>query len=425
MPTFPYRPLFCLLTLLYGTSAQAAPTPDELRQLESTIKEQRASIERAREAHSSSVNTLRDTERQQARLRQELHALETRRVQAEVNLELLLAEQTSLDADLAAGQTALADQLRMAYMLGDDSLARLLLDKSEPGSLERQMDYLGRLGRARQEQIERLRETQTRRKQLLSRIESERSTLDQAARAAQDKQKALDAARQTQQKQAEELEGHLKAQQTELERMEQKRRALQELMKRLEAHRLEEQRQEEKRLEEQRLAEKRREEEARKAAAQAGKGETRPPAKPDTQVAAAEDPAKAVPHVNGALPVNGRILRSFGSTLGIGSLRSEGIFFATEQGVPVRAISDGRVVFADWMNGFGHLIILRHTDGYLSLYAHAESLYRKEGDRVKAGEVIAAAGRSGGAKETGLYLEVRKRGQPVNPTSWPAFKRQR
>ena len=88
------------------------------------------------------------------------------------------------------------------------------------------------------------------------------------------------------------------------------------------------------------------------------------------------------------------------------------------QGSQVRAISHGRVAFADWLRGFGLLIIIDHGDGYMSLYGHNQSLNMETGDWVEAGEVIATAGNSGGRQKSGLYFEIRHNGKPVNPMRW-------
>jgi septal ring factor EnvC (AmiA/AmiB activator) len=76
------------------------------------------------------------------------------------------------------------------------------------------------------------------------------------------------------------------------------------------------------------------------------------------------------------------------------------------------------VVFADWLRGFGNLLILDHGDGYMSLYGNNESLFKQTGDRVRGGEAIAAVGASGGNEQTGLYFELRHQGKPVDPLQW-------
>jgi len=96
----------------------------------------------------------------------------------------------------------------------------------------------------------------------------------------------------------------------------------------------------------------------------------------------------------------------------------DGVLVATERGAPVRAIYQGRVVYADWLPGLGLLTIVDHGDGYLSLYGHNDHLYKAVGERVGAGEPVAAAGDSGGRTRPELYFEIRKAGRPVDPRPW-------
>ena len=117
-------------------------------------------------------------------------------------------------------------------------------------------------------------------------------------------------------------------------------------------------------------------------------------------------------------PVAGRVVRHFGQSRAGGRLQWEGVYFEARPGAEVKAIHGGRVVFADWLRGFGLLTIVDHGDGHMSLYGNADVLFKEVGDWVEGGEPIAAAGRSGGQAESGLYLEVRANGRPTNPIAW-------
>jgi septal ring factor EnvC (AmiA/AmiB activator) len=122
------------------------------------------------------------------------------------------------------------------------------------------------------------------------------------------------------------------------------------------------------------------------------------------------------------LPVVGELANRFGSPRHDTGLTWNGLFLASRTGAEVRAIAAGRVVFADWLRGFGNLLILDHGGGYMSLYGNNESVLRQPGDSVRAGDAIAAVGSSGGSAETGLYFEIRYRGKPVDPLSWVTLK---
>ena len=129
--------------------------------------------------------------------------------------------------------------------------------------------------------------------------------------------------------------------------------------------------------------------------------------------------ANAAPLRVGGLgwPVSGSLLTRFRGTLPDGGT-SQGVLIAAPTGTPVKAVADGRVVFADWMNGYGLIVIVDHGNGSMSLYAHNEALLRDVGATVKRGDPLASVGNSGGGSRAALYFELRRNGQPVDPMGW-------
>jgi septal ring factor EnvC (AmiA/AmiB activator) len=115
-------------------------------------------------------------------------------------------------------------------------------------------------------------------------------------------------------------------------------------------------------------------------------------------------------------PLQGKVKNKFGAQRS--DTRWDGVVISAKEGAEVRVVAKGRVVFADWLRGYGLLTIIDHGDGYMTLYAFSQSLYKKVGERVKAGDVIAVAGQSGGRSEIGLYFGIRKKGKPVDPVKW-------
>jgi septal ring factor EnvC (AmiA/AmiB activator) len=116
-------------------------------------------------------------------------------------------------------------------------------------------------------------------------------------------------------------------------------------------------------------------------------------------------------------PTQGKLLHQFGDNRQ-GSVTWDGLRIQAESGTPVRAIHGGRVMYADTLRGQGLLIVLDHGDGYMSLYAHNDALLREAGEWVQPSDVIARAGNSGGEKESALYFEIRKNGNPIDPLPW-------
>ena len=122
------------------------------------------------------------------------------------------------------------------------------------------------------------------------------------------------------------------------------------------------------------------------------------------------------------LPVKGELANRFGSPRESGSIKWQGLFIRSAGGNEVKAIAGGEVIFADWLRGFGNLMILDHGNHYMSLYGNNAAIHKPVGSKVKSGDTIATVGNSGGNAETGLYFELRYQGKPFDPLSWVKLK---
>ena len=118
------------------------------------------------------------------------------------------------------------------------------------------------------------------------------------------------------------------------------------------------------------------------------------------------------------VPVKGKLVYRYGAPRAGGGPDWKGIFLRSANGADVKVVAAGRVVFADWMRGFGNLIIVDHGSDYLSIYGNNQALLRDVGDEVLAGDAIALTGASGGSQETGLYFELRHEGKAFDPAKW-------
>jgi septal ring factor EnvC (AmiA/AmiB activator) len=123
-----------------------------------------------------------------------------------------------------------------------------------------------------------------------------------------------------------------------------------------------------------------------------------------------------------SLPVRGELIGRFGAPRGATGTEAKGVFIRAPEGQAVRAIARGQVVYADWMRGFGNLLIVDHGEAYLSIYANNESVLKQVGELVAPGEAIATTGASGGNEETGLYFEMRHLGRAFDPLRWVKLK---
>ena len=142
------------------------------------------------------------------------------------------------------------------------------------------------------------------------------------------------------------------------------------------------------------------------------------------RVLAKVEPAQPFSKLRGSLrlPVRGELTGRFGAPRGASGMEAKGVFIRAPEGEPVRAVARGQVVYADWMRGFGNLLIVDHGESYLSIYANNEALLKTVGDVVAAGDPVATTGASGGNEESGLYFELRHLGRPFDPLRWVRLK---
>ena len=122
------------------------------------------------------------------------------------------------------------------------------------------------------------------------------------------------------------------------------------------------------------------------------------------------------------LPIKGKIIHKFGKKRPDTGIKWKGIFIKANEGDPVYAVAKGKVVFSDWLRGFGNIIIIDHGGNYMSLYGNNESLLKKQNDMIRGGDLIATVGNSGGNSSNGLYYELRKNSKPFNPLAWTNLK---
>ena len=380
-----------LAPLLLAGSLAAGPR-DELRELRNRIRELQQQVAEREGSKSEAVDALRDSERAISDTNRRLFELGQARRGVQVELKRVATRQDALRSRVDGQQDLLARLLYRQYLAGQSEPMRLLLNRQDPNLLARRMHYLVYVSRSRAE--------------LIARLRSDLSQLDTLAE--ETRAKGMELAR---------LE---REQEQERAKLEKEKRSREAVLAKVS----------------QQIASRRREIGTlkRDAARLTGLVErlTRAlPAPRRPQPARAEEPVgnNKLPEAtrSGAfatlkgqlsLPVRGELASRFGSPRPDGGPPWKGVLIKARSGEPVRAVAPGRVVFADWLRGFGNLLILDHGGGYMSLYAYNEALYRQVGDQVPASEPIATVGSSGGGQETGLYFEVRFQGKPLDPLAW-------
>ncbi len=325
-----------------------------------------------------------------------------KRVEAELHrqqaeLQALQARRGALDAALGAQRRELAQLLRAAYAVGGDAPLKLMLSQDRVADGNRLLAYHGYLQRDRARRIADLRA------ELAGLTELERRIADASA--------ALAATRQQQQADVARLERDRKLRSSAVAELDQRyqdrrtrERALGRDVKGLQNV-----------LSQLRAAARRAEAERKAAAArEARTGSASSGRRPPPPVIANAQPIRV-----GGLgwPLSGTLVTAYGGTLPDGR-RSQGVLIAAPAGTAVQAVANGKVVFAEWMSGYGLLCIVDHGNGTMSLYANNDGLLRDAGSDVKRGDAVASVGNSGGQGQSALYFELRRNGQPVDPRAW-------
>jgi len=319
---------------------------------------------------------LRDVDLRIDTINRRLRELEERKNGVQRELEDLRERRAETDGRLAVEQAILARHLRSAYVSGSQEFLKLLLNQEDPATFSRVLAYYRYLTRDRIDSISRITGYLDELGQLEQGIRQRAGELESLIEQQKQRWSHLDEAYREQKQAIARLHDQIDSDTLELQRLGEDQAALLAVIEKLTL-----------------LLDELSAEEREQDIFRDHRGRL-------------------------SLPVKARIAASFGSRRGVGNLRWQGIVLRAEAGSEVRAIYHGRVVFADWMRGFGLMLIVDHGDGYLSLYGHNESLLAEEGQWIVRDQPIATVGTSGGGSKPGLYFEIRHQGRPQDPLVW-------
>ncbi|MDZ7803430.1 murein hydrolase activator EnvC family protein [Thiohalophilus sp.] len=362
--------------VVHADSATQQQKARELEALRAKIDELKQELASRRDLHSEVVRELQQIETRIGRQVKSLRNIKDQLKTRNRKLARLQQEQRQLQDELAEQRELLGQQIKAAYIIGRQEFLKLLLNQQSPAALGRVSTYYDYFNRARSEQIEQAIETITRLDRVESEIEAQRGELQTLL------------ARETRQKQ--ELEKNFR----------QRSQALVQLKREISSK-------------DQQLSRLREDEKQLQQLLQGLNREL-------GDLLMGKDSQKRFAERRGRLtwPARGDVQKLFGQSRNAGKLRWNGVLIGDSAGNTVYAVAPGRVAYADWLRGYGLLMIIDHGDGYMSLYGHNQGLLKEVGDWVEADEPIAEVGSSGGRDEAGLYFEIRHNGKPTNPASW-------
>ncbi|TKI04046.1 murein hydrolase activator EnvC [Martelella alba] len=383
-----------------------ADDKQQLKSVQQDIAEKEKSVQLQQQQRGALVGQLREQEQSIAQSSRALRDTKSSLAALSQDIDRLSQSIKQLQDRQAAQEKLLAQQLDAAFRQGPHSGLRLILGGEESQRSERILAYYSYLNQAREQSIRDLKQT---RQQLADEKKDQQRKQQQQAdllQRQQTEQQKLESAREARKKTLSALESSIRQDQQRLDELRQNESRLQADIAR--AEREAKARAEQEAREAQQVRE--RQEQAKR------QGGTYKPSASERELMSRTG-GLGKPAGQYLWPVRGRTLHQFGEPLQ-GELRYKGMVIAAAEGSEVRAIAAGRVLMADWLQGYGLVVVIEHGQGDMSLYGYNQSALVKVGDQVKAGQPIALVGNSGGQDTSALYFEIRRRGQAVNPLPW-------
>lgn len=379
--------VFCLLSSVLCSAGRQ----EELGNLRKRIAAMQHDMEKTGESRVEAADALRESERAISNSNRKLAELAAQQNSVDRKLGELQARQQKLNTEIAAQQAMLGKLLYQQYLGGEQEYLKLLLSNQDPGQAARNFHYYQYIARSRAKWLAGLRQNLAALDTLSNDTREQRTELA-SLRAEQTAQKnILQNQQQARQRVLVKISRQLHQQRREISRLQRDENRLAQLVKRI----------------------------AKMLAQHKSKPLFRNDELPDNRF-----DGNPFEQLKGklVLPVKGEITNRFGAVRPDSTVQWKGLFLKTSGGQPVKAIAAGQVVFADWLRGFGNLIIIDHGHGYMSLYGNNETLYKQVGDILHGGDTIATVGNSGGNEDFGLYFELRHESKPLDPVKWLATK---
>lgn len=348
----------------------------ELKVLRKNISSLKEEIESTRTRHSIASKELQKIEVAIGKTVYNLKQINTKYRQQQKRLKKLFAEKQQHEKDLSVQRDLLAEQLRTAYKNGRQEYLKLILNQQDPAAVSRVMTYYDYFNRARTQRIDQALQTIAMLEQVKTKIEKQQLVLKELKQQQLAEKQQLEKSYNERAVVVVQLKKELSSKDKKLSRLLENEKQIQKLLQAIR----------------------------------------------EVMPELLRVPGESLPfaRLRGKLvwPASGTINKVFGKQRKPGNLRWNGIVIRAPQGRSVHAVARGRVAYADWLRGYGLLLIIDHGDGYMSLYGHNQSLFKETGDWVEAGEEIASIGNSGGQQSSGLYFEIRHNGKPTNPGKW-------
>ncbi|MDD2741055.1 MAG: peptidoglycan DD-metalloendopeptidase family protein [Rhodocyclaceae bacterium] len=429
-----------------NASPEIADKQADLGELRNRIETLRKDLSSNEENKADAADRLRESERQISRLQRELHELGNHRGQLQKRLQNLELQSKELGNTLGQQQSQLEKMLYRQYLRGSPDSLQLLLNGDDPNQMARDLHYLSAIALTRAEMMGEINATLDRKKTLAADTKAQADELRGIETKQQERHAELEKQREDRKVLFSQISSKVSAQRQEIGNLQKNEKRLSKLIDRLsqilaaqaaQAAKAARAAEIARAKEAARLAEQAKQKEAQRESARtndrtvtkAAQNTATPSEPPRSKAVEAENRYEPVASDGSfgrqkgklRLPVLGNVSGRFGRPRDGGGTW-KGLFIKAGVGSDVKAVANGRVVFSEWMRGFGNLLIVDHGDAYLSIYGNNDSLLKQVGQAVKGGETVATVGNSGGNPDSGLYFELRHRGQPIDPMKWASLK---
>jgi septal ring factor EnvC (AmiA/AmiB activator) len=395
--------LLCVFCTNIFAAKKIDAAKEDLSDIQEKIQALKKELDNNQEAHKDATDALKDSETAISAANKKLRDINQKQNKNKNALNSLKKQSLSLNENLGQQQQRLSALLRQQYMHGGQSYSQLILQNKNPSEIARDVKYFSYIAKEHAKVIDDMQSNLVKVKELNDKTAAAlQEVADLKAKQEAEKQELVQQ-KQEKSKVVKSLSKQITAQRNEIDKLKRDEKNLSNLVERLAKI----------------IPKKIKKPVKKKSGKQVDEESVSNEATPTNTFSGSSFAAlKGKLH----LPVRGDVTNRFGSAREDTGVTWKGLFIKATEGNDVKSVADGRVVFADWMRGFGNLIIVDHGDGYMSLYGNNQATLKQVGEEVNAGDAIASVGNSGGNESNGLYYELRRQSKPFDPLSWSVIR---
>lgn len=408
---------FLLTDVPLVSAAKNSDQPKEsLSAVQQRLESLKKKLDNSQDAHKDAADALKESEVAISEANKKLFEINHKQQESKKILAKLAADSIATKQALAEQQKLLSNQLYQQYIHGQQSYIQMILQNKHPSAMARDVHYFSYIAEARAELINKMQGNLNKINKLNDETTSALKVVAELKQKQIDERRILQSQKQAKSKIVQTLSQQIAIQRGEIKKLSRDEKRLSQLVERL-AKII--------------PPSTKKTPVKRRGISKTNQTELIETTKPTKEIIAqntlsndiepsAENNSGNFSALKGKLrlPVRGDVTNRFGSSREDSGISWKGLFIRASEGAEVKSVATGRVVFADWLRGFGNLIILEHGNGYMSLYGNNQAVLKQVGDNVNAGDAIALVGNSGGNETNGLYYELRRQSRPFDPLSW-------